>query len=846
MANPGDFSAWLAVICWSKIILGTPQRGGKRHNLSAVIRKRVSSFDVTDSRGSEKMFVFSERKPFSDSSLADAIIAKLEDGNVRGAVRLLCSDDRPAPFSQESFIKLQAKHPSAPSDRIPVPNPHATLALSVDESDVLKAVRSFPAGSSAGLDGFGPQHLLDLVSCLESGADLLTALTAFVNLLLAGKCHRDVSPILFGGRLIAIDKKSGGIRPIAIGSTFRRVVAKCANAFADSKLAPVFSPRQLGVGIPSGCESAIHATRRFLQSMPSNFVVAKIDFSNAFNSLRRDAMLQAVYDSIPELYSFCHLAYGHNSLLQFGSLPLLSQEGAQQGDPLGPLLFCLTVHPLLSSLSSQLVCGFMDDFTLGGLEVDVTDDVNRIGLEGQRLSLHINSEKCELITHADFLPASPVLKSFSHVDLNCSSLLGAPLFKGQTLDAALDKFCSDLERAIDRLKLIESHDALVLLRSCFSAPKVQHFLRCSPCLNHPALSSFDRLLKLGISRITNCSLSDSQWLQASLPVNEGGLGVRQVAPLAMPAFLASAACSCQLQDLILSECSCNKDVFLTDYENSWLTSVGIPLLTSPSSFKQSAWDRYLIIGDRERLWGLYDDTYNTARLTAVTAVHSGDWLHALPISACGLRLDNEAVRVAVGLRLGVNLCEPHKCPCGSDVDARGLHGLACRLAPGRLARHHALNDLICRALSSAGLPSTKEPTGLSRTDGKRPDGLSLIPWKNGKPVTWDVTVIHPLAESYISTVAVTAGGAAELAADRKCEKYAGLPPSYLFQPIAFETFGTINSSAVDFISELGYRLECASGKRNERNYLFQRLSVCLQRFNSIAFKGSFHSCPDLD
>jgi len=50
-----------------------------------------------------------------------------------------------------------------------------------------------------------------------------------------------------------------------------------------------------------------------------------------------------------------------------------------------------------------------------------------------------------------------------------------------------------------------------------------------------------------------------------------------------------------------------------------------------------------------------------------------DWLFALPIALCGLKLDDEAVRVAVGLRLGLDLCIPHQCHCGSPVDAHGLH-----------------------------------------------------------------------------------------------------------------------------------------------------------------------------
>jgi len=48
-----------------------------------------------------------------------------------------------------------------------------------------------------------------------------------------------------------------------------------------------------------------------------------------------------------------------------------------------------------------------------------------------------------------------------------------------------------------------------------------------------------------------------------------------------------------------------------------------------------------------------------ARFLAAASPHSDDWLHALPIAACGLRLDDEAIRVAVGLLLGSNLCVPH-------------------------------------------------------------------------------------------------------------------------------------------------------------------------------------------
>jgi len=137
-----------------------------------------------------------------------------------------------------------------------------------------------------------------------------------------------------------------------------------------------------------------------------------------------------------------------------------------------------------------------------------------------------------------------------------------------------------------------------------------------------------------------------------------------------------------------------------------------------------------------------------ASFLAASSQHNGDWLFALPIASCGLKLDGKAVRVAVGLRLGLDLCVPHECHCGSMVDARGVRSFVCKKAPGRTARHHALNDLIARGFASAGFPVTKEPTGLFRTDGKRPDGLtlSLVPWQSGKALCWDVTVVLSVSQ----------------------------------------------------------------------------------------------------
>ena len=103
--------------------------------------------------------------------------------------------------------------------------------------------------------------------------------------------------------------------------------------------------------------------------------------------------------------------------------------------------------------------------------------------------------------------------------------------------------------------------------------------------------------------------------------------------------------------------------------------------------------------------------------------------------------------MAVGHRLGSPTYHPHTCVCGGRVDARGLHGLACKMSTQRHIRHSMLNDILWRAVKKAQVPACKEPVGLFRIDAKRPDGATLVPWAREKPMAWDVTVPDTYAVS---------------------------------------------------------------------------------------------------
>jgi len=102
-------------------------------------------------------------------------------------------------------------------------------------------------------------------------------------------------------------------------------------------------------------------------------------------------------------------------------------------------------------------------------------------------------------------------------------------------------------------------------------------------------------------------------------------------------------------------------------------------------------------------------------------------------------------------------------------------------------------------------------------------------------VTWDITVVSTLAQSYLHASGHSTTGAAELAVSLKEAKYSRLSQRFLFIPIALETLGTIAPCSLDFLTEVGRRLSAATSDARETAFLFQRISVALQRFNEVNY-----------
>ena len=190
--------------------------------------------------------------------------------------------------------------------------------------------------------------------------------------------------------------------------------------------------------------------------------------------------------------------------------------------------------------------------------------------------------------------------------------------------------------------------------------------------------------------------------------------MRRASDLALPVYLASISAS----QFLISEITQPDNIphALDSCFDVW-SSTNPSLPEDPNLQRQ--WDDINSSSRSVALRALHDQ-HRLACLSSATQPNSGAWMNCLPSTAIGTLLDNESFRIAISQRLGLPVCAPLKCRCGAIVDRYGLHTLSCCFSAGRLPRHSALNDIIKRALSSAGFNAVLEPVGLDRGDGKRP------------------------------------------------------------------------------------------------------------------------------
>ena len=524
---------------------------------------------------------------------------------------------------------------------------------------------------------------------VENRRRLLASLTRLANLMLNGGVPKFACPALYGASLCALTKKDGGIRPIAVGSVLRRVTAKIAAKHATGLLASQFTPRQLGVGTPGGCEAIIHAAREFIKfssELNSPQIFIKVDVSNAFNSIDRPAFLSEIAQNCPQIFPLMRQAYGFSSPIFYGKTKLLSETGLHQDDPLASLAFSLAINPIIGAISSPFNAWYLDDGAFGGGLEQTLDDLGMLGRALLQIGLKLNQSKCEIpilsspttiAYNSTLARVRQKMPNITETLSNRLTLLGAPLGVAG-LNSSLSKCSRKVELICDRVQTLDSHWALFFLTRYASAPRLNHMLRSSPAYLQPdILDTIDALISDTLVKCINVQLPGNTWSQATLPLRFGGLGVRSVADLALPCYISSINSSLELVHKIYTA------VGEATVPESLLSAVAefqarFPYCEMPDGeavMRQRAWDDISCTTRFSDLIAPANQVHR-ARLLAAKEPHSGAWLKTVPLPNLGLHLDDATIRVAVALRVGATICEPQNCRCGRLVDRLGHHGLS--------------------------------------------------------------------------------------------------------------------------------------------------------------------------
>ena len=511
------------------------------------------------------------------------------------ALRKAIQDLHPAGVAPPDAAQPTFAAPAQPPQAPPRPPDPARIVLTTDA--VVWAIDHAPRGSAPGLSGLRPEHLMAAAkhpTCPQAAVHITAMLQRIARNDLPRECPRE---LIYGGVLSPFEKRgTGKLRPITVGDVLVRTAGRAIARLKGVEARNLFPKSgQMGIAVPAGAESIIHATRIALEAHP-DWAVLQIDFKNAYNTVSRTLIREELLKHFPDLVDYFDARYGQPTKLFVPALGvgqfIWSEVGVHQGDPLGPLFFALALRAVMVATVTRqdtnagqlfvdilLILAYLDDLVVigppaclaryfarlqafaatlrSGLEVNVdktllfTARLQRESAGGvfcekyadmcDRLSRHWPDEP---FAFAD-LGRLPIVTGAEHI-----LVLGSPIGAAQALEDFLREELRKTTHLLERLMWLHSTQArLLLLRYC-AVPRAAFLIRTMP----PSLVAsftvgFDELIIAHFAHTQEFGMalppgSDAarQWrymLQA--PKRLGGVGLLSSEVLSPMAYLASLA-----------------------------------------------------------------------------------------------------------------------------------------------------------------------------------------------------------------------------------------------------------------------------------------------------------------
>jgi Reverse transcriptase (RNA-dependent DNA polymerase) len=711
----------------------------------------------------------------------------------RAMKRLLQKQHGVAPVNDETLAKLRQLHPQEDSELSPAERERfskllrgAPRPLLVDQGKLATIIGvKVNNGSAPGPSGWTGAHLHALMQDRECAEHLTAVVTDILNGRFTGpelRCR------MLASALVPVLKPNGSVRPVAMGETLYKAAALYAMDLVDEHLPALFPRIQYGVSVAGGSERAAHLIANLRAAMlqqRDDVVVLSTDFANAFNAASRTQIRRAIMGSerCRPLWRLFDWAYGDSSPLYVYErtgerrATLHSRRGVRQGDPLAAFAFALCVQPLYEAVIRDLpgvrAVAIQDDLTIIGPADDVLSAFALLTQLAPSYSLDLQTDKCQLLLPPDAERHAPLRAQAAAAGLPCTvsilSILGTRLGCTAAHDATIAEQC--LAEAHGHSTMFErlSHEemqadpqvGLLLLREC-ALPRMHYVARTTkPHLLQEACGVFDSDAQRAFGALTGirCErLTDAQRLQATLPLSDGGLGMRPLSRTVHAAYLAAGMLA--LADLI--------DVAPAGTERQWAAhplcrtlqqcaerlaaegadipaAVKFGLLDAGSLQTAPLWQRvsallrspergellaHLQRGLQHALLAsletrLLTEMNRTApakdrgRLKALSAPNSARALTVLPTEAV-FRLTASELRLECRRRLGLAPSERlvgQRCACqrARPFDDDHAHMHCCpKLKYGATVRHNTVLSAAAKFSRMCGATTREEPASLAR------------------------------------------------------------------------------------------------------------------------------------
>lgn len=788
----------------------------------------------------------------------------VHEGHTRKAVRTLLSEGVPA-VSEQTIKDLKALHPPGPHILPRCPS-NAPPMMNIDK-EILKniAIRELANGSAPGRSGWTG----DLLKALVYDDQCLEGLAALVLEIASGGIRGRAKAALLCSVLVGLKKPAGGTRPIAMGEIFYKLAASYMLRMVSEQARKALGPSQFAFA-PGGAEAAVLCLRTALLEHP-NWCVMACDIKNAFNSRNRSDVLNILYQhqELGAVWKIADWAYRQPTdllIVDKGMLveTLKSTQGVKQGDTLSSLLFALSMTKLYNDTAEAA----------GVKAVAVQDDIYFLGPQhavvaawdyfsstiAGNTGLILNQSKTHVLT-----PRGEDVKQLVQRGLQPSEVsipaLGTLLTRDKVvlsnwLESEMRRKYKGLFRTISDRDM-PAQVAFTLLRSC-AVPVVQFWMRTTPPASSIKLAeSFDDQLMQAASTIlaipTDSTVARHQ---LSLPVKLGGFGLRSMRQLAHAAYVSAMAQAVQYCTRLPREdkSPCHVLELLKesiDYVNENVGYEALPhsaeefwkkftLKPALPGLQREIMEKVLLeqhsnFLQRERVTA---DPVQSARWQAIKANYAGLWITTAPTHH-SFRLSDNHFRAAVRIRMGL---KPHEdirfCRCQKSFTTEPEHLLSCRyLMNMTTIRHNNIRDALTRLANRLHVTVMSEPT-VDYKDHERCDAFFLF---NLKPTMIDVSVVHPLANSYNAVAAIPLGAALKREKS-KIQKYQDRVRAIGcdFYPFVIETTGGFGPQAEKFIGKFVEQVRSTSTQSllqgSVANYIRKTVAFALCTGNGLLYE----------